>query len=122
MTAARVLVTGATGVVGRLAIPQLLARGHRVSAVGSKVDDCRAAVAHDRAGWSGDTAGRAGSRRPVDPDHVGSHVGQHHGGEGRRADPGQLDNGDSGQGSGHRAQVGHVDDRVRAVGVAVLRR
>ena len=34
MTAARVLVTGATGVVGRLAIPQLLARGHRVSAVG----------------------------------------------------------------------------------------
>jgi nucleoside-diphosphate-sugar epimerase len=34
MTAARVLVTGATGVVGRLAIPQLLARGHRVTAVG----------------------------------------------------------------------------------------
>ncbi len=30
----RVLVTGATGVVGRLAIPRLLARGHRVSAVG----------------------------------------------------------------------------------------
>ena len=34
MTAARVLVTGATGVVGRLAIPHLLARGHRVTAVG----------------------------------------------------------------------------------------
>ena len=34
MSAARLLVTGATGVVGRLAIPQLLARGHRVTALG----------------------------------------------------------------------------------------
>jgi nucleoside-diphosphate-sugar epimerase len=34
MSPARVLVTGATGVVGRLLLPQLLARGHRVTAVG----------------------------------------------------------------------------------------
>lgn len=34
MSGARVLITGATGVVGRLAIPRLLARGHRVTAVG----------------------------------------------------------------------------------------
>jgi nucleoside-diphosphate-sugar epimerase len=34
MSAARVLITGATGVVGRLAVPQLLARGYRVTAVG----------------------------------------------------------------------------------------
>src|SRR5690242_1311490 len=34
MNGARVLITGATGVVGRLAIPRLLARGHRVTAVG----------------------------------------------------------------------------------------
>ncbi len=33
MSATRVLVTGATGVVGRLVMPQLLARGHRVTAV-----------------------------------------------------------------------------------------
>jgi nucleoside-diphosphate-sugar epimerase len=30
----RVLVTGATGVVGRLAIPRLLEQGHRVTAIG----------------------------------------------------------------------------------------
>lgn len=30
----RILLTGATGVVGRIALPQLLAAGHRVSAVG----------------------------------------------------------------------------------------
>jgi 2-alkyl-3-oxoalkanoate reductase len=34
MSAGRVLVTGATGVVGRLAIPKLLERGYRVTAVG----------------------------------------------------------------------------------------
>jgi nucleoside-diphosphate-sugar epimerase len=34
VSAARVLVTGATGVVGRLAIPKLLARGYQVTAVG----------------------------------------------------------------------------------------
>ncbi len=33
MSAARVLVTGATGAVGRLVVPQLLTRGHRVTAV-----------------------------------------------------------------------------------------
>ena len=34
----RVLVTGATGVVGRLAIPRLVARGHSVTAVGRTPD------------------------------------------------------------------------------------
>jgi 2-alkyl-3-oxoalkanoate reductase len=34
MSSGRVLMTGATGVVGRLAIPQLLERGYRVTAVG----------------------------------------------------------------------------------------
>jgi 2-alkyl-3-oxoalkanoate reductase len=38
MSAPRVLVTGATGVIGRLVIPQLLARGHRVTAVGRTVE------------------------------------------------------------------------------------
>ncbi len=39
--------------------------------------------------------------RPVDPDHVGAHVGQHHGGEGPRADPRQLDDLQAREGSGH---------------------
>jgi nucleoside-diphosphate-sugar epimerase len=34
MSPARVFVTGATGVIGRLVIPPLVARGHRVTAVG----------------------------------------------------------------------------------------
>src|SRR3954468_9946508 len=40
----RVLMTGATGVVGRIAIPQLLARGHLVTAVGRTAEK-RAALA-----------------------------------------------------------------------------
>jgi len=43
MSAVRVLITGATGVVGRLAIPQLLARGHWVTAVG-RTPEKRAAL------------------------------------------------------------------------------
>ncbi|MFL5424613.1 MAG: NAD-dependent epimerase/dehydratase family protein [Myxococcales bacterium] len=34
----RVLLTGATGVVGRLAIPMLLERGYAVTAVGRTVE------------------------------------------------------------------------------------
>ena len=38
---------------------------------------------------------------PFDPDHVGAHVGQHHRGERSGADPGNLDDAISGQGSRH---------------------
>jgi len=44
MRPARVLVTGATGVVGRLLVPHLLARGHRVTAVG-RTEEKRADLA-----------------------------------------------------------------------------
>src|SRR5207344_926539 len=41
--------------------------------------------------------------RPLDPDDLGAHVGEHHRGERARADPGQLDDADAGQRPGHGA-------------------
>jgi nucleoside-diphosphate-sugar epimerase len=41
---ARVLVTGATGVIGRRVVPQLVARGHRVTAV-ARTPEKRALIA-----------------------------------------------------------------------------
>ena len=38
MTNSRILITGATGVVGTLAVPMLLTQGHRVTAVGRTAD------------------------------------------------------------------------------------
>ena len=43
--------------------------------------------------------------RAVDPDHVGAHVGQHHGAEGSGAESGDLDDADAGERSTARAAI-----------------
>ncbi len=69
-----------------------------------QVDGNRAARAGQRVGR--DQAGAAA--RPVDAQHIGTQVGEHHAGVRRRSQPGQLDEPDAGQ----WPLPGHVTSRV----------
>jgi hypothetical protein len=56
---------------------------------------------------------------PVDPQHLGPHVGQHHGGERAGPDPRQLDDAETRERSGHRQTI---TMRRPASGPATVRR
>ena len=78
-------------------------RQHGLDAVGVlEVDADRAPPAVEHVGRRSGRVAAADVLRPVDADHVGAHVGQHHGAERTGADAGDLDDLQALEGSGHQ--------------------
>ena len=87
-------------------------RGH---AVGVLEVDGHVAPAAQRGCRRGGVAGRRAAHGlgPLDAEHLGAHVGQHHGGERAGADAGDLDDPVAGQRSGHGRQTSPTDGADR---------
>lgn len=77
MSPARVFVAGATGVVGRLVVPQLVARGHRATAVGRTAEKRAALSALGATAIELDLLDTAAARRALEGHDVVLNLATH---------------------------------------------